>query len=62
MAADDGGPRETEGPEPGVAYGSHLASSLPDQPLRGSGTVTLVLPSDRRKRYLRGSREVARTT
>ena len=32
MAADDGGPRETEGPEPGVAYGSHLASSLPDHP------------------------------
>ncbi len=30
MAADHGGPRETEGPEPGSAYGRHLASSLPN--------------------------------
>jgi hypothetical protein len=29
-AADNGGPRETEGHEPGSAYRYHLASSLPN--------------------------------
>ena len=30
MAADHGGPRETEGPEPGTPTARYLASSLPD--------------------------------
>jgi hypothetical protein len=34
MAAEHGGPRETEGPEPGVAYPS-LPRQLPTQPQPG---------------------------
>ena len=33
MEADEGSPRETEGPEPGPTYSRHRASSLPDHPL-----------------------------